>query len=73
MKILGTGSALPKMTLTNDMLTQYFDTSDAWISSRTGIKQRQVITLLDERFNVKKNCFLNVCYQWIDAQMQTTK
>lgn len=44
MKILGTGSALPKMTLTNDMLTQYFDTSDAWISSRTGIKQRQVIT-----------------------------
>lgn len=44
MKILGTGSALPKMTLTNDMLTQYFDTSDAWISSRTGIKQRQVMS-----------------------------
>ena len=30
-------------------------------------------SLLDERFNVKKNCFLNVCYQWIDAQMQTSK
>lgn len=32
------------MTLTNDMLTQYFDTSDAWITTRTGIKQRQVMT-----------------------------
>ncbi len=44
MKILGTGSALPQMTVTNDMLTQYFDTSDTWISSRTGIKQRQVMS-----------------------------
>lgn len=32
------------MTLTNDMLTQYFDTSDTWITTRTGIKQRQVMT-----------------------------
>lgn len=44
MKILGTGSALPKLSVTNDMLTQYFDTSDAWISTRTGIKQRQIMS-----------------------------
>lgn len=44
MKIIGTGSALPKKTLTNDELAQFLDTSDEWISSRTGIRSRQIIT-----------------------------
>ena len=35
MKIIGTGSALPKLVVTNDMLTKYFDTSDEWIRTRT--------------------------------------
>lgn len=48
MKILGTGSALPKHTVTNDMLSEYVDTSDEWITTRTGIKSRQIIT--NERF-----------------------
>ncbi len=48
MKILGTGSALPKHTVTNDMLSEYVDTNDEWISTRTGIKSRQIITT--ERF-----------------------
>lgn len=48
MKILGTGSALPKFTVSNDMLSDYVDTSDEWITTRTGIKTRQIIT--DERF-----------------------
>lgn len=48
MKILGTGSALPKHTVTNDMLSEYVETSDEWITTRTGIKSRQIIT--DERF-----------------------
>jgi len=48
MKILGTGSALPKLTVTNDMLSDYVDTNDEWITSRTGIKSRQIITT--ERF-----------------------
>ncbi len=48
MKILGTGSALPKFTVTNDMLSDYVDTNDEWITSRTGIKSRQIITT--ERF-----------------------
>jgi len=48
MKILGTGSALPKHTVTNDMLSEYVDTSDEWITTRTGIKSRQIITT--ERF-----------------------
>lgn len=44
MRILGTGSALPAFTLTNDRLTEFLDTSDEWIRSRTGISSRQVIT-----------------------------
>ena len=44
MNILGTGSALPAYTLTNARLTEFLDTSDEWIRSRTGISTRQVIT-----------------------------
>ena len=44
MRILGTGSALPKFTLTNDRLTEFLDTSDEWIRTRTGIETRQVAT-----------------------------
>ena len=44
MKIIGTGSAHPKRTLTNDELSQMMDTNDTWIRERTGICTRQVIT-----------------------------
>jgi len=44
MKIIGTGSALPKKIVTNDMLSEFLDTSDEWISTRTGIKSRHVIS-----------------------------
>lgn len=44
MKIIGTGSAMPSMSVTNDMLSQFLDTSDDWITTRTGIKQRRIIT-----------------------------
>lgn len=44
MRILGIGSALPKKTVTNADLTAFLDTSDEWITTRTGIESRQVIT-----------------------------
>lgn len=47
MKIIGTGSSLPKKIVTNDMLSQFLDTSDEWITTRTGVKRRHVIS--DER------------------------
>lgn len=47
MKISGTGSALPKKIVTNEMLSQFLDTSDEWIRTRTGISERHVIS--DER------------------------
>ena len=40
--ILGTGSALPLRTVSNDELSKFLDTSDEWIYSRTGIKNRHV-------------------------------
>ena len=41
-KIIGTGSALPEKIVTNDDLSKIMDTSDEWIYTRTGIKQRHI-------------------------------
>ena len=38
--ILGTGRAYPKGVLTNADLEQMVETSDEWITTRTGIKER---------------------------------
>lgn len=43
-RICGTGSALPKLRVTNDDLSKIMDTSDEWISSRTGIRARHIAT-----------------------------
>ena len=44
MKIIGTGSAHPSCAVSNQMLEQFLDTSDEWITERTGIKERCVIS-----------------------------
>lgn len=41
-KISGTGSALPAKILTNADLALMVDTSDEWITTRTGIKERRI-------------------------------
>ncbi|MBP3615701.1 MAG: ketoacyl-ACP synthase III [Alphaproteobacteria bacterium] len=41
-EIIGTGSYLPEKILTNDDLSKMVDTSDEWIYTRTGIKQRHI-------------------------------
>ena len=41
-EIHGCGSYLPKNFITNDELAEIIDTSDEWITTRTGIKQRHV-------------------------------
>ena len=41
-KILGTGSLLPEKSVSNDDLSKVMDTSDEWISSRTGIRSRHI-------------------------------
>jgi len=42
-KIIGTGSYLPDRVLTNQDLEKMLDTTDEWITTRTGIKQRHII------------------------------
>ena len=44
MKISGIGSSLPKQVVTNQMLAEILDTSDEWITTRTGIKERRVLS-----------------------------
>jgi len=41
-RIAGTGSYLPARIVTNDDLARRMDTSDEWIRTRTGIRQRHV-------------------------------
>jgi 3-oxoacyl-[acyl-carrier-protein] synthase-3 len=41
-RIIGTGSYLPSKVLTNDDMAKIVETSDEWIVSRTGIKERHI-------------------------------
>ena len=40
--IAGTGSYLPEKVLTNADLEKFVDTTDEWITTRTGIKSRRI-------------------------------
>ena len=42
-KIKGVGSYLPKKVITNKDLEKTLDTTDEWITSRTGIKERHIV------------------------------
>ncbi len=42
-EIIGHGHYAPKKTLTNDDLAKIVDTNDEWITTRTGIKSRNVV------------------------------
>jgi len=41
--VRGTGSAVPERILTNADLEKMVDTSDEWITQRTGIKERRIV------------------------------
>ncbi|THU67385.1 hypothetical protein C4D60_Mb05t24090 [Musa balbisiana] len=43
-KLVGCGSAVPKLLISNDDLAQIVETSDEWISVRTGIHNRRVLS-----------------------------
>jgi len=43
-RIIGTGSYLPPKVVTNSDLSKTIDTTDEWITTRTGIKERRVVT-----------------------------
>ena len=58
LKITGMGYSVPKTVVKNEDLTKLYDTSDEWIYSRTGIKERRVVsgneTALDLGFDASK-------------------
>lgn len=41
-RIIGTGSYVPELVVTNDDLAKVVDTNDEWIRSRTGIRERRI-------------------------------
>lgn len=59
LKIAGVGYCVPKTIITNDDLTKLYDTSDEWIYTRTGIKERRVVSgeenAIDLGFEAAKN------------------
>ena len=43
-RIRGTGRCVPERTVTNSDLAKIVDTSDEWITTRTGIERRRHCT-----------------------------
>jgi len=77
-KISGTGSYFPKKVLTNVDLEKIIDTSDEWISTRTGIKERRVSEIneptseLAFKASVKALKFANISPKQIDMILVAT-
>lgn len=44
LRIAGVGYSVPESVITNEDLTKLYDTSDEWIYSRTGIKERRIVS-----------------------------
>src|SRR5262245_44581349 len=42
-EVLGTGSEVPSKVVTNHDLEKMVDTSDEWVTVRTGIKERRIL------------------------------
>ncbi|KAL9250834.1 Beta-ketoacyl-[acyl-carrier-protein] synthase III, chloroplastic-like protein [Drosera capensis] len=43
-KLVGCGSAIPKLQISNDDLAKMVETSDDWIATRTGIRNRRILS-----------------------------
>jgi len=53
-KILGTGSYIPKRILSNTDLERMVDTSDQWITERSGIKRRHIMAADESALSLAK-------------------
>ncbi len=43
-KLLGTGMYVPEKVVTNEDLEKIVETTDEWITERTGIKERHIVS-----------------------------
>lgn len=59
LRIAGVGHYVPETVITNNDLTKLYETSDEWIYSRTGIRERRVVsgneTAIDLGYKAAKN------------------
>ncbi|XP_051149466.1 3-oxoacyl-[acyl-carrier-protein] synthase 3 A, chloroplastic-like isoform X1 [Andrographis paniculata] len=56
-KLVGCGSAVPSFQISNDDLSKIVDTNDEWISVRTGIRNRRILSV-----SLAKTCSCNFLY-----------
>src|SRR6202047_4971609 len=61
--IIGTGSYLPERILTNQDLSRIVDTSDEWITTRTGIKERRIAAKDEQTSDMATKAALNALKQ----------
>jgi 3-oxoacyl-[acyl-carrier-protein] synthase-3 len=63
--IIGTGSYLPERVMTNQDIEKLVDTSDEWITTRTGIKERHIAaeneSTSDMAAGAARNAMENAC------------
>ena len=57
-RIAGTGSCLPEKIITNNDLSEFLDTSDEWIKTRTGIERRHVLSDGESLLSIGKEACL---------------
>ena len=71
--ITGTGSYLPEKVLTNADLEQLVDTTDEWIWTRTGIRERHIATDGEHTSDLANKSCQNVPCPWqVLPQMRLT-
>ena len=61
--IVGTGSYVPEKILTNEDLSRMVDTSDEWITTRTGIKERRMAAKDENTSDMAAKAALNAIEQ----------
>src|SRR5436853_1967371 len=61
--IVGTGSYVPEKVLTNEDLSRMVDTSDEWITTRTGIKERRIAAKDENTSDMAAKAALNAIEQ----------
>src|SRR5882672_12459588 len=61
--IIGTGSYTPEKILTNEDLSRMVDTSDEWITTRTGIKERRIAAKDEQTSDMAAKAALNALEQ----------
>ena len=53
-KITGLGYYVPDNIVTNNDLKEFMETSDEWITTRTGIKERRILNRMATRLGINE-------------------